>query len=435
MDSSENDAATAEGSVSSEYGALRDAALRKSSPRLGMLRVAIVAAPLVTIFGGSWLGGYSSPRLAVIAVLLTISLAIHAESAFALRSGRPARTSGVLQNVVHGAIVGAAGGLRGPLVALLLSLPVATVIGCGRSRDTRQMLTITGVILAALTVYALATPPPALHPLAYTLGMLLSLVVVLAVITSDAFGVVEANRRAGAALDRARQDVVAEMDARSRGLQSISSRVAHELKNPLAVIKSLTQLIAEGEHPAAAQRRFVVLRSEIDRMETILRDYLSFSRPLDDLEPTEVVVDELVDDVLLTLESRSAARSVRLERQGECGMIRGDRRRLKEALLNLVANAIEAETGPSGHRVTVRLARQADGAASLIVEDTGRGMSPGDLEKIGTPFFSSREGGTGLGVVLARGVIQQHGGELAYESQEGKGTRARVRIPASLQAT
>ena len=137
--------------------------------------------------------------------------------------------------------------------------------------------------------------------------------------------------------------------------------------------------------------------------------------------------------MLITLEARAATRSARLAREGECGVVRGDRRRLKEALLNLVANAIEAGAGagPSGHRVTVRLARQADGAASVIVEDTGRGMSARDLEKIGTPFFTSREGGTGLGVVLARGVIQQHGGELAYESQEGKGTRARVRLPAS----
>ena len=277
---------SAEDPATSQYGALRDAALRKSSPRLGMLRVAIVSAPLATIFVGSWLGGYSAARLAVIAALLAISLAIHGHYALALRSGEPGRTSGVVQNIVHGALVGATGGLRGPLVALLLSLPIATVIGCGRSRDTRQMLAVTGAILAALTVYALVAPAPELHPLAYALGMVLALAVVLAVIASDAIGVVDANRRAGAALDRARQDVVAEMDARSRGLQSVSARVAHELKNPLAVIKSLTQLMSEGEQPEAARRRFVVLRSEIDRMETILRDYLSFSRPLDDLEST-----------------------------------------------------------------------------------------------------------------------------------------------------
>jgi signal transduction histidine kinase len=111
--------------------------------------------------------------------------------------------------------------------------------------------------------------------------------------------------------------------------------------------------------------------------------------------------------------------------------VQGDPRRLKEALINLVANAIEAT--PNGGSVRVRV-RGVGGDVALEVKDSGRGIAPEDLERLGTSFFTTRPNGTGLGVVLAQGVITQHGGSLAYASTVGHGTTATIMLPGKTTA-
>src|SRR5204862_4606401 len=101
------------------------------------------------------------------------------------------------------------------------------------------------------------------------------------------------------------------------------------------------------------------------------------------------------------------------------------------ALINLVSNAIEAT--PSGGSVALRV-RGTGAGVQLDVRDSGRGISPEDLERLGTSFFTTRVNGTGLGVVLAQGVITQHGGSLAYVSTVGKGTTATIMLPLQTAA-
>src|SRR5262249_52416073 len=103
-----------------------------------------------------------------------------------------------------------------------------------------------------------------------------------------------------------------------------------------------------------------------------------------------------------------------------------DPRRIKEAMLNFVSNAIQAT--PSGGSVGIEVTKD-DLAIQIAIRDTGAGMSPETIAKLGTPFFTTRETGTGLGVVLARSAIHQHGGEVRYESKLGEGTTVIVRLP------
>jgi len=116
---------------------------------------------------------------------------------------------------------------------------------------------------------------------------------------------------------------------------------------------------------------------------------------------------------------------------GPATPVQGDPRRLKEALINLVANAIEAT--PSGGSVHLRV-RTTASAVTLEVKDSGRGIAPDDLERLGTSFFTTRPNGTGLGVVLAQGVITQHGGTLSYTSAVGQGTSATITLPGKAAA-
>ena len=95
--------------------------------------------------------------------------------------------------------------------------------------------------------------------------------------------------------------------------------------------------------------------------------------------------------------------------------------------MNLLANAIEAT--PSKGSVTVEIGRVGDGA-EIMIRDTGKGIAPDVLSRIGTPFFTTRDGGTGLGVVLARAVANHHGGELKYASEVGRGTTVTMILPS-----
>jgi two-component system, NtrC family, sensor histidine kinase HydH len=141
--------------------------------------------------------------------------------------------------------------------------------------------------------------------------------------------------------------------------------------------------------------------------------------------PRRVELGPLVSDTLLVLSARADDAGVRLYAQGDAS-IEADPRRLKEALLNLVANSIEAT--PPGGEVVVEV-RPAGDATEIVIRDTGRGMPAETLGRIGTPFFTTRDDGTGLGVVLARSVVAQHGGSLRYESEPGRGTRVTVALP------
>jgi signal transduction histidine kinase len=228
--------------------------------------------------------------------------------------------------------------------------------------------------------------------------------------------------------DCLREERLGDAEAQLRRLQSVGAKVAHELKNPLASIKGLCQLVSRTPESERTQERLAVVASEISRMETILREYLSFSRPLEDLKPQKLDVTELSRDVLEVLAGRADQAGVSLALEGAGTKVEGDPRRLKEALINLVSNAIEAT--PNGGAVTLRV-RNGGPEAIVEVEDTGRGISTEDLERLGTSFFTTRPNGTGLGVVLAQSVITQHGGTLAYKSTVGRGTIATIKLPCS----
>jgi signal transduction histidine kinase len=211
-------------------------------------------------------------------------------------------------------------------------------------------------------------------------------------------------------------------DEKVGGLDALGAWVMHELKNVLLIVKSLVYLAhREAEHTV---ERYQEIDGSLTRMEGILRGYLASALPLGERVP--VGIDTLARGVTSTLEARAAVAGVNLRCDVAAVTIEADGGRLREALLNLVGNAIEAT--PRGGLVEV-LVREADGGARIEVRDTGRGMSAEHLRRVGRDVFTTREGGSGLGVVLARSVVAQHGGTLDYESVPGAGTIARITIP------
>jgi two-component system, NtrC family, sensor histidine kinase HydH len=318
--------------------------------------------------------------------------------------------------------VAVTGAIASPLLVTVVTPYLAALLMAGDRRETRVLLAATGLAVCGLAAMPRAWTGPELP------GPLHAAVVVLSVIGVGALLAPfhSAMRKMRDDLARAREEMASETLARARCLEQVGTKVAHELKNPLSAVKALVQLVVRDTAEARSQERLEVIEREIARMQGILGDYLSFTRPLQEVRPQPIDLGPLVADALLVLSAHADQGGVRLTSQGEA-VVEADPRRLKDAVMNLVANAIEAT--PPGGAVDVEV-RPVGEEAEIVVRDSGRGMAPETLSRLGTPFFTTREDGTGLGIVLARSVVAQHGGSLRYESVPGKGTVATVTLPS-----
>jgi len=319
------------------------------------------------------------------------------------------------------ATVAVTGAIGSPLLVTVVTPYIAALLKVGDRRETRLLLATTGLAVCALAAMPRAWTGPELPRSLHAAVVVLSVIGVGALLAPFH----SAMRKVRDDLARAREEMASEALARARCLEQVGTKVAHELKNPLSAVKALVQLVVRDTADAGSQERLQVIEKEIARMQEILGDYLSFNRPLQEVRPHRIDLGPLVADALLVLSAHADQRHVRLTSQGEA-VVEADPRRVKDAVMNIVANAIEAT--PAGGEVDVEV-RPAGDEAEIVVRDSGRGMPPETLMRLGTPFFTTREEGTGLGIVLARSVVAQHGGSLRYESVPGKGTTATVKLP------
>jgi PAS domain S-box-containing protein len=215
----------------------------------------------------------------------------------------------------------------------------------------------------------------------------------------------------------------------------LALNLAHEIRNPLnAAVLQLHLLgrdidklaIPEGASQALHKRAEIV-GDEIGRLNRLLTEFLELARPRG-MARGPVHVGKLVDDVLDLERDTAAAHGVTIVRDvasDGCVAI-ADGEKLKQVVINLVVNAIEAmkEGGTLTAKVTC-----TSGHVEISIEDTGVGIAPEHLANLFDPFFTTKEGGTGLGLSIVRKIVDQHAGEVQVDSERGRGTRVRVRIP------
>jgi signal transduction histidine kinase len=215
---------------------------------------------------------------------------------------------------------------------------------------------------------------------------------------------------------------------RAQELAALLGEIAHELKNPLASIKGLSSLMAHEAPPGKASERLSVLRGEVDRMQTIVEEFLNFSRPLVPLSVEDVDIQALATEVVAMHEGMARERGLTLLAAGDSRTVRCDPRKVKQALINLVQNALEAS--PAGGAVEVDVIAGAE--AHLRVMDRGPGVDASLGERIFEPGVTSKARGSGLGLTIARSLARQHGGDLILSPREGGGTVAVLRFPPEL---
>jgi PAS domain S-box-containing protein len=217
---------------------------------------------------------------------------------------------------------------------------------------------------------------------------------------------------------------------------TLAMNLAHEVRNPLnaAVLqlhlleRHLGKLQIDAETHASLRKRTEIVGAEIGRLNRLLTEFLDLARPRG-IAHELVHVGSLVEDVLALERDTAASAGVSIERDlGAEGCVAiGDREKLKQVVINLVVNALEAMK--AGGVLRARVACDA-GKVVVTIEDSGVGIEPALLSDVFEPFFTTKEGGTGLGLSIVRKIVDQHGGHVRIESQRGRGTRVTVAIPA-----
>jgi PAS domain S-box-containing protein len=217
---------------------------------------------------------------------------------------------------------------------------------------------------------------------------------------------------------------------------TLALNLAHEIRNPLnaAVLqlhlldKNLQKLSIDASVLAALHQRTQIVGDEIGRLNRLLTEFLELTRPRG-IAREPVHVARLVDDVLDLERDTAEGAGVRVVREiaPDGCVAMGDREKLKQVVINLVVNALEAMR--SGGTLTVRVGC-GNGNVSMAIADTGVGIETALLGTVFDPFFTTKEGGTGLGLSIVRKIVDQHGGQVRVDSVRGTGTTVTVEIPS-----
>ncbi len=208
-------------------------------------------------------------------------------------------------------------------------------------------------------------------------------------------------------------------------IQTSLFKITHEIKNPLAVVKGYISIF-DVNNPVKSKKYIDIINNEIDRSLELLNDFKDLSKI--NVVKQEMDVMALSDDIKKTMIPLFNAKKIKYELKCESNiMINADYNRMKQVLVNLLKNSIEASNKEKSI-ITLTTFFSNDNLY-IIVKDNGEGMDKDTLEKIFTPFYTTKHYGTGLGVCLSKEIIEAHNGSLNYTSVPNKGTIAKIVLP------
>jgi signal transduction histidine kinase len=216
-----------------------------------------------------------------------------------------------------------------------------------------------------------------------------------------------------------------ELQERLKALGEMSAGIAHELRNPMAVMTGYLNLLSKNADPAR-QELINRITIEINGMNRIIGDLLTFARPAP-LNRVNIDLKELIENCLSSVQQATGASSrIKTDLQLDAIEAALDEVLMRQALTNVIQNAVEAMPGEG--TLSLRSVKALH-ELRITVGDTGEGIATEAIKKIFLPFFTTKDKGVGMGLALAHKVITAHGGRVEVASRQGKGTTFTMILP------
>lgn len=216
-------------------------------------------------------------------------------------------------------------------------------------------------------------------------------------------------------------------------LGELAAGIAHEIRNPLTSIKGFAQLVRKENKQEVIKSYSEIMNAEIERINAIVGELLLLAKPKKlNLEKTELSV--LIDEVVILLNPQAILHNIQIHTDyySREVYLNCEKNKLKQVFINLIKNGIEAIE--NGGIIEIKIEHHRQGIMVRII-DNGCGIPKEMLNKIGSAFVSTKEKGTGLGLMICHSIIQEHGGKLTIESEKGKGTTVILTLPTYSERT
>jgi signal transduction histidine kinase len=204
----------------------------------------------------------------------------------------------------------------------------------------------------------------------------------------------------------------------------MATAIAHEIKNPLSSLKGFTQL--QQEKDKEDDQYYPIMLNEIDRINAIVTDLLILGKPNTALK-SKKELGEVIQYVLTVIKPHAERQDIQIEMKlNDSPELLCDENQLKQVFINLIKNSMEAM--PEGGKVTIQTENSSDFVV-VSIEDEGCGIESDRLDKLGEPFYTTKQNGTGLGLMVTKKIIEEHGGTFHIASTLGKGTTVTITLP------
>ncbi len=331
---------------------------------------------------------------------------------------------------------------EGRLFELTVSVSLSPQTEILKAFSNRYIMAITSVFLLALAsmVYFIRKTLRPLRELSNTCAQ----------ITAGKLNQVEVSKNYGEVLELERtfnqmvkalqekEEIESRLHQAQRfsSLGSLAAGIAHDLRNPLNAIKLLSShtldLLAGDANNEKASRQLQTIQEEVNRLENIVAGFLSLAKE-QELKLELCRIDTLLQECLRLVKKDAETRGIRLTNELRAGelQLQVDPRQLTRAVLNILINALEAT--PEGGRVRL-FSRIRDDVCEIEIRDDGPGMSPEIRQRAFDPYFTTKPDGTGLGLSVTRGIIEEHGGYIDINSVENQGCQVLISLPITQEA-
>ncbi|MEM2900758.1 MAG: ATP-binding protein, partial [Thermoplasmata archaeon] len=218
--------------------------------------------------------------------------------------------------------------------------------------------------------------------------------------------------------------------------RDVARRIAHEIKNPLTPIQlsmyRLKKNMGSERYAQIFEECYNSIITEVENLRNMVTEFSNFAR-MPKPRMANASINEIIESALNLYTNLPENISIKMSLTDNLPQVKVDNDQIRQVLHNIIGNAVDAM--PEGGKIDIITYQDSDNIVTIEISDTGCGMSEETLQKIFTPYFTTKEKGTGLGMSIVAQIIEEHGGEINIESKEGVGTRVIIKLKAVIEDT